>query len=56
MTFLHNGAGDSLDAVLGNVTHRRRARAASLTSAADRAKLGRFLESIDARTAPIPGS
>jgi YVTN family beta-propeller protein len=55
-TFLHNGAVDSLDAVLDNVTHRSAGTAGvdTLTNAADRAKVVRFLESIDAATAPIP--
>jgi hypothetical protein len=55
-TFLHNGAVDSLDAVLDNVTHRSAGTAGvdTLTNAADRAKIVRFLESIDAATTPIP--
>jgi YVTN family beta-propeller protein len=53
--FLHNGAVDSLEGVLDNVTHRSAGTAGvdTLTSAADRAKVVRFLLSIDAKTAPI---
>ena len=54
-TFFHNGAATSLDEVLDNVTHRAAGTGGvdTLSSAADRAKLVRFLESIDARTTPI---
>ena len=53
--FLHNGAVDALEGVLENVTHRSAGTAGvdTLTSAADRAKVVRFLLSIDAKTAPI---
>ncbi len=55
-TFLHNGAVDSLDAVLNNVTHRSAGTAGvdTLTSAADRAKVVKFIQSIDAATVPFP--
>jgi hypothetical protein len=55
-SFLHNGAASSLDAVLNNVTHRSAGTGGvdTLTSAADRAKVVRFIESIDAATVPIP--
>ncbi len=53
-TFLHNGAVDSLDAVLENVTHRSAGTGADrLQSAAQRRQLVRFLLSIDAATPPI---
>ena len=54
-TFLHNGAVDTLDRVLENVQHRSAGTAGvdTLTNAADRAKVVRFLQSIDAKTAPI---
>jgi len=55
-TFFHNGAEDSLEGVLDNVTHRSAGTGGvdTLTSAADRAKVVRFLLSIDASTSPIP--
>ncbi|HKE56885.1 MAG TPA: beta-propeller fold lactonase family protein [Pyrinomonadaceae bacterium] len=55
-TFFHNGAAVSLDQVMDNVTHRSAGTAGvdTLTSAADRAKLVKFIQSIDANTAPIP--
>jgi YVTN family beta-propeller protein len=55
-TFLHNGAVASLDDVLHNVTHRSAGTSGvdTLTNGADRAKVVRFLLSIDAATAPIP--
>lgn len=54
-TFLHGGAGGSLDDVLANVAHRSAGTAGvdTLTNAADRAKIVRFLLSIDAATVPI---
>ena len=54
-TFLHNGASDSLEAVLANVTHRSAGTGGvdTLSNPSDRAKLVRFLESIDASTSPI---
>jgi YVTN family beta-propeller protein len=53
--FFHNGAVASLDAVLDNVTHRSAGTGGvdTLTSAADRANVVRFLLSIDASTVPI---
>jgi len=55
-TFLHNGAADTLDAVLSNVTHRSAGAGGvdTLSNAADRAKIVKFLLSIDASTTPIP--
>ena len=55
-TFLHNGAASSLDDVLNNVVHRSAGTAGvdTLTNAADRQKVVRFLLSIDAATTPIP--
>jgi cytochrome c peroxidase len=55
-TFFHNGTATSLDEVLNNVTHRSAGTGGvdTLTSAADRAQLVRFLLSIDAATVPIP--
>jgi YVTN family beta-propeller protein len=55
-TFFHNGAADSLDAVLQNVTHRSAGTGGvdTLSSAADRAKIVRFIQSIDENTTPIP--
>ena len=57
-TFLHNGASPSLTDVLDNVQHRSAGTAGvdTLASAADRAKVVRFIESIDAATVPVPGS
>jgi cytochrome c peroxidase len=54
--FFHNGAAPSLDDVLQNVTHRSAGTGGvdTLTNAADRAAVARFLTSIDAATAPIP--
>jgi len=54
-TFFHNGAAASLTEVLDNVTHRSAGTGGvdTLAAAADRAKVVRFLESIDANTAPI---
>lgn len=55
-TFFHNGAADSLDVVMQNVTHRSAGTGGVdvLSSAADRALLVRFLGSIDAATTPFP--
>jgi YVTN family beta-propeller protein len=52
----HNGAAASFDEVLNNVTHRSAGTGGVdiLSNAADRAKVGRFLRSIDAATVPIP--
>ena len=54
-TFLHNGVSPSLSDVLNNVQHRSAGTAGvdTLSNAADRAKMVRFIESIDAATAPI---
>jgi YVTN family beta-propeller protein len=54
-TLLHNGAAPSLLAVLDNVTHRSSGTAGvdTLTNPADRAKVARFMESIDPNTVPI---
>jgi len=55
-TFLHNGAATSLSQVLDNVTHRSAGTGGvdTLSNLADRAKIVRFLLSIDATTVPIP--
>jgi mono/diheme cytochrome c family protein len=55
-TFFHNGQALSLDDVLSNVTHRSAGTAGvdTLTNAADRAKIVRFILSIDASSVPIP--
>jgi YVTN family beta-propeller protein len=55
-TFFHGGAATSLDDVLDNVTHRSAGTGGvdTLTSAADRAKVVRFIQSIDAASVPIP--
>jgi hypothetical protein len=55
-TFFHNGAADSLAAVLNNVTHRSAGTGGvdTLTHPADRQRLIDFLLSIDADTAPFP--
>ena len=54
--FLHNGILTSLSEVLDNVTHRSAGTSGVdiLTNPADRAKIVRFIESIDAATVPIP--
>lgn len=55
-SFLHNGAARSLDEVLQNVTHRSAGTSGvdTLTNPSDRAFLVRFLQSIDAASAPFP--
>jgi YVTN family beta-propeller protein len=55
-TLLHNGSAQSLDQVMTNVTHRSAGTSGvdTLTNAADRAKIVKFLLSIDASTVPIP--
>jgi YVTN family beta-propeller protein len=55
-TFLHNGAESSLGGVLQNVTHRSAGTGGvdTLTNAADREKLVRFLLSIDRKTPVVP--
>jgi YVTN family beta-propeller protein len=53
-TFLHNGAAGSLAKVLKNVEHRSAGSGTdTLANAADRAKLEKFLLSIDAKTKPF---
>jgi YVTN family beta-propeller protein len=54
-TFLHNGSAASLDQVLQNVNHRTAGTGGVdvLSSAADRARLVKFLLSIDRRTRPF---
>jgi YVTN family beta-propeller protein len=53
--FFHNGAITSLDAVMDNVTHRSAGTAGvdTLSNAADRGRVVKFLQSIDATTVPI---
>lgn len=55
-TFLHNGVAPTLDVVLENVQHRSAGTGGvdTLTQASDRAKIVRFLLSIDEATVPIP--
>jgi hypothetical protein len=55
-TFFHGGAAESLDVVLQNVVHRSAGTSGVdiLSNAADRAKIARFLQSIDAATVPVP--
>jgi YVTN family beta-propeller protein len=54
--FLHNGSAISLDEVLNSVTHRSAGTSGVdvLSNPGDRAKIARFLLSIDASTTPIP--
>lgn len=54
--FFHSGAAQSLDDVLAHVQHRSLGTAGvdTLSNAADRAKLARFVGSIDAKTATFP--
>jgi YVTN family beta-propeller protein len=54
-TFLHNGAATSLDQVLLNVTHRSAGTSGVdvLSNVSDRARIVRFLQAIDATTAPV---
>jgi mono/diheme cytochrome c family protein len=54
-TFFHNGIATSLAQVMNNVTHRSAGTGGvdTLTNAADRADVIRFLLSIDANTQPI---
>ncbi len=54
-SFLHNGIATLLAQVLANVTHRSAGTAGvdTLTNAADRAKVERFLLSIDQKTPPV---
>lgn len=55
-SFFHNGALDSLDKVMDNVVHRSAGAGGvdTLSSAADRAKIVKFLLSIDGSTVPFP--
>jgi mono/diheme cytochrome c family protein len=55
-TFLHNGSANSIDQVLENVTHRSAGTGGvdTLTNPADRTKLAKFVDSIDAATPTIP--
>ena len=55
-TLLHNGAATSFDQVLNNVTHRSAGTGGvdTLSSAADRAKVVKFLRSIDAGSVAFP--
>jgi hypothetical protein len=55
-TFFHGGVAGSLDDVMANVTHRSAGTSGvdTLTNAADRSKLVKFLLSIDAATPAIP--
>ena len=52
--FYHNGACESLACVVGNVKHRTQngRRADGLPNARDRARVVKFLQSIDSRTRP----
>src|SRR5262249_13487524 len=54
--YFHSGAAPRLDDVLDNVTHRSAGTSGvdTLASAADRAKLVKFLRSIDAKTLTFP--
>ena len=54
--YLHNGAAQTLDEVLNNVTHRSAGTGGvdTLSNPNDRRKLVRFLESIDADTPTFP--
>ncbi len=53
---LHNSAAQSFDEVLNNVTHRSAGTGGvdTLSNAADRARIARFLRSIDVSTTPFP--
>jgi len=55
-TFFHNGSAGSLDEVMTNVTHRSAGTGGvdTLTNASDRAKVVKFLRSIDANTPMFP--
>lgn len=54
--FLHGGLAPTLSDVMNNVTHRASGTGGvdTLSNAADRAKVVKFLQSIDAATPPIP--
>lgn len=55
-TFFHGGAASSLDEVMNNVTHRSAGTGGvdTLSNPSDRARVVRFLLSIDSSTVPIP--
>ena len=55
-TFLHGGAETSLEGVLNNTTHRSAGSGGAdlLGSAADRARVIKFILSIDGHTPTIP--
>lgn len=55
-TFLHNGAANTLDEVLNNVTHRSSGTSGVdvLSNPADRSKIVEFLKTIDAASTPVP--
>jgi cytochrome c peroxidase len=55
-TFFHNGSAASLTEVMNNVTHRSAGTGGvdTLSNAADRARVVRFIESIDASTPIFP--
>jgi hypothetical protein len=54
--YLHSGAAPTLDDEMADVTHRAAGTGGvdTLTSAADRAKVVKFLKSIDAATPIFP--
>src|SRR5262249_13835014 len=54
--YLHSGAAPTLDDVLNNATHRSAGTggADTLSNSADRAKLVKFLKSIDTKTPTFP--
>lgn len=54
--YFHSGAAATLEALLENATHRSLGTASvdTLTSSADRAKVAKFVVSIDLTTAPFP--
>ena len=54
--YFHSGSAPTLDDVLANITHRSAGTAGvdTLSSAADRARVVRFLISIDAKTPTFP--
>ena len=54
--YLHSGFAPTLDDVLNNVTHRSAGTGGmdTLANAADRARLVKFLQSIDAQTPTFP--
>ncbi|HVG37877.1 MAG TPA: hypothetical protein VM870_01250, partial [Pyrinomonadaceae bacterium] len=55
-SFFHNGVALSLDQVMNNVTHRSAGTGGvdTLSNAADRARVVKFIKTIDASTPPIP--